>query len=418
MIAAAFLALALAASAGPLEAAEASLADANFDEALQQLDRLVADRRSAALHGRAQLLRAQCLSAKGDAAGAERALAAALEADPESRLDPSAVSPQLVALLEALRQRARADLRVRADRADAVIRLDDRELGLSPLRLQAPIGRHRLQARTRDGRWTASQEVLLFPGRMHELSLALEAAEAGWAEGAPAEGRRPPEPSAKAEPPRPERAPDARDAARAPAANSGPPRPEAAPRGYFYGGGSLGEGHGVFLAEVGWPALQLSYLHGATDAMDLGGAFAFTYGFEGFAGIGSVTGVRFGGLMRLRFYDGPRFNLGLRLAPAVALHFFSDVTLFGFAVPLELAAAIAMTPQASFHFGLGVPLTLFVTPRAWLILSFLPGAGIEYRLASGLTLAVDMNLGPAFHLFGATGAAFQFHMTFGLGYHF
>jgi hypothetical protein len=391
---------------GPIEAAEASLADANFDEALQQLDRLVADRRAAPLHGRAQLLRAQCLNAKGDSPGTERALAAALESDPESRLDPHAVSPRLVSQLEALRQRARADVRIKADRPDAVVRLGDRELGTAPLKLQLPIGRHRLQAKTRDGRFAASQEVLLFPNRMHELSLSLGVADGIRAEPAQPE-RRPPEPSARAEP-RAERAEETRETSRA----------ASGPGSCFYGGGSLGEGHGVFLAEIGWPALQLSYLRGATDRVDLGGLFAFTYGFEGIAGVPTVPGVRLGGLLRVRLYDGPKLNFGLRLSPAMVLHFFPDNTVFGFAVPLELAAAMPMTPQLAFHFGLGVPLALLFAEGSLAILSFLPGAGIEYRPLSGLTVAFDMKLGPAFLLSGDRGAGFQFHMALGLGYHF
>jgi len=77
---------------------------------------------------------------KGKLKDAERAFALALEADPESKLDPENVPPQLVKLLDDQRARLTSQLVVKADHVGAVVLLDGREIGKTRSRLLCPSG--------------------------------------------------------------------------------------------------------------------------------------------------------------------------------------------------------------------------------------------------------------------------------------
>ncbi len=136
----------------------------DFENALKQLDLAAADEREPAMLERVHLLRGQCFSARQDFLRAEEAFALALEANPDATLDPERVDPTVVKLLDAVRARLTATLVLNSSPPGATVFLDSKNAGVAPQTVQAPIGRHRLEARWDDGPM-AALEVTLKPKR-------------------------------------------------------------------------------------------------------------------------------------------------------------------------------------------------------------------------------------------------------------
>lgn len=130
------------------------------EAALKQLDLAAQDERDPALLERIHLLRGQCFSARQDFVRAEDAFALALDANPDASLDPARVDPTVVKLLDAVRARLTAPLQVNSTPPGASLFLDSKNAGVTPQTLQAPIGRHRLEARWGDGPMTPVELVL------------------------------------------------------------------------------------------------------------------------------------------------------------------------------------------------------------------------------------------------------------------
>ncbi len=194
-------------------------------------------------------------------------------------------------------------------------------------------------------------------------------------------------------------------------------------KGWLLNGETLGNGQTAFHGEIGWPGLQLSLLHGVSDQLDLGGLFAFNFGVEGITDYGAQPGLRLGGILRLNLMDNGKVNLGLRVAPAMILYFYSSgyylggsSTVFGFAIPIQVVVGIPISPQFAVHFDMGLPMTIALTPDSSFTLSILPGAGLEYKLDRALSLTFDTAFGAAINFGG--GASFQLRALFGVGYRF
>ena len=139
-----------------LEQGQKAFGDGDYSAALRALDQ-------AAVEGgeleKVQLLRAQCFAAQQDFGRAEEAFALALEANPEASLDPTRVDPSVVKVLDGLRARTRGTVVVRSTPAGAIVTLDGKEMGPTPIDLQTVIGRHKVDAKWPTGA-TAQSTVL------------------------------------------------------------------------------------------------------------------------------------------------------------------------------------------------------------------------------------------------------------------
>jgi hypothetical protein len=168
-----------------LAAAQAEFSRGDFAAALRDLDLAAGETGDEQTLGKIHLLRGQCYGAQRDLVKAEQAFEKALENDPEAKLDPTRVDPSLVSLLEGLRDRMQGDLEVRTDRP-AKISFDGKPIGLSPVKATVPIGRHRLEAHTGDGKYVASSSVVIFAKKT--TTVDMELAEARREEEAPPPG--------------------------------------------------------------------------------------------------------------------------------------------------------------------------------------------------------------------------------------
>jgi hypothetical protein len=132
----------------------------DFEGALKQLDLAAQDEKDPAVLEKVHLLRGQCFSARQDFVRAEDAFALALDSNPDASLDPARVDPTVVKLLDAVRARLTATLLVNSTPPGASLFLDTKNAGVTPQVVQAPIGKHKLEARWGDGPMTPLELVI------------------------------------------------------------------------------------------------------------------------------------------------------------------------------------------------------------------------------------------------------------------
>lgn len=188
-----FLAVALALAAGPrgrassrLTAAQAQFNRGDFDAALQSLRIAEGETTDDGTLAKIKLLEGQCYGAQRDLPNAEEAFAGALKHDPEARLDPAKVDPDLVSLINNLRDRLRGELIVHTDRP-AKVTVEGRALPGG--HGQVGLGRRTVEARSPDGRYVAREQVVIDERTPTEVNLTLSEQRGEGGEGRSGEGR-------------------------------------------------------------------------------------------------------------------------------------------------------------------------------------------------------------------------------------
>jgi len=169
------------------------------------------------------------------------------------------------------------------------------------------------------------------------------------------------------------------------------------PRSYFsaFGGNPLPQGSSLLHAQFGWPGISATFLHGATPKASVGGRFTFNYGMEGRVG-GIDLGLKFQGLIRLGLLDSARVNLGLDLAPGLALYFpgngaFTEV---GLALPVSFVLGIPINDALALHAAINLPLLATFTGNQTFYVPILLGGGLGYALDKNLLLTLSLQMGP------------------------
>lgn len=123
----------------------------DFEAALKMLDAAAAEGGDPATMEKVHLLRAQCHAARQDFARAEEAFALALDANPDTTLDPTRVDPTVVKLLESVRARLTGSVTINSTPPGATLLLDGKGAGVAPQTLAVPAGKHKLEARWGEG---------------------------------------------------------------------------------------------------------------------------------------------------------------------------------------------------------------------------------------------------------------------------
>ena len=156
-------------------AGQAAFGRGELEKAIVQLDAGAKEAQKAPhepMLTRIHLLRGQCFAGMADNAKASEAFLKALEYDPAATLDPSAVRPSTIALLEKARQEARGELQASGDQPGEIY-LDEQKLGPAPFAGAVAIGKHQVELRAADGRTSGKQEVLIKANRPTTLALSL-----------------------------------------------------------------------------------------------------------------------------------------------------------------------------------------------------------------------------------------------------
>lgn len=204
----------------------------------------------------------------------------------------------------------------------------------------------------------------------------------------------------------------------------------AAPRAVsVLGAAPVGPGRNVFLAEVGWPGLGLTFMHGQSGQLDLGAALGFNFLFEGVPVV--APGFKLNIVARLNLVNQANLNVGVRASPGFVAYFPDDRSTWdlfydyrgrssvGLTLPLELVAGIPISRELSAHLGFAVPLAVLFTPEVYFAFPLQAGGGLEYRVSGDLALTFDARFGSTI-LFvpGDNRAWFSSRILMGIAYTF
>ncbi len=195
----------------------------------------------------------------------------------------------------------------------------------------------------------------------------------------------------------------------------------------MYAGDTVGDGENAVGAELGWPDLTLSFIHGMGATSDIGAKFELTYAFEGSTADNTVG---FGVRVPLRFNvaRGDKISVLLHVDPGIKLLTYDPIS-FGFQAPLGLVLAFRAGHALSVGFAVDVPFVFYFTgiPKP---LVFIPpqfGPVLEYHVDKNVTLGFNARFGPLFYfwsdtdtdfgtVFGGSNTKFAFRVQFLVGY--
>jgi hypothetical protein len=206
---------------------------------------------------------------------------------------------------------------------------------------------------------------------------------------------------------------------------AGPSRSRAS---WLMSGATVGAGHNALQAQLGWPGLDFTFLHGASPTLDLGASLGFNYGFEGIPKYRAMPGLRLNGVVRLELVEEDKLNIGVRVSPGFFVYFDEVYNYwhrteiearFGFSLPVELVAGFLVLPNLTVHAGIAMPIGFQLTESFVFLMPMLPGFGAEYRVNDALSLTFDSRFGPNI-VIGEDNADvdFAFRMLVGAGYRF
>ena len=189
----------------------------------------------------------------------------------------------------------------------------------------------------------------------------------------------------------------------------------------LYSGQTVGAGSDVIAAQLGWPGLWFTYLHGMASPLDFGVRLtAINYGFEGRTSE-VVPGMKLQLVARISLLNQGRFNLGFEFAPGPLVYFrpFS-VTQWGLALPLKLQMGLGVGSAMMVNFGLDFP--MFVAFEAAgipgsLYLPILVGGGVEYFIDQRLAISFNLKMGPSIRTL-PSATAFALDALIGVAYKF
>jgi len=125
----------------------AAYLDADFERAVELLERAASATRDAGLLARIQLHLGVNLAVLGQGPRADQAFRAALSQDPTLTLDPARFKASVIQRFQQVRSRLKGRLVVTADRPDAIVLVDGTRMGPAPLRARLEIGTHRVKVR-------------------------------------------------------------------------------------------------------------------------------------------------------------------------------------------------------------------------------------------------------------------------------
>ncbi len=146
---------------------------AEFERSRALLARAAAATQDRRLLAQIHLYRGLNDAATGAPAAARAAFTTALGLDPALSPDPAQVKRDLLELFASVRRSLQARLTLHAGDDAVRVLVDGTDRGELPLSLSLPVGKHRLELRSADGRRRQSLEVVLAPGQTLAQKAAL-----------------------------------------------------------------------------------------------------------------------------------------------------------------------------------------------------------------------------------------------------
>jgi hypothetical protein len=186
-------------------------------------------------------------------------------------------------------------------------------------------------------------------------------------------------------------------------------------------GKTVGAGNNVFWGQVGYPGIWAELVHGTDATTEIGGKFAFNYGFEGIVNAG-VVGLDFQFLLRKQFFDNGKIRIAGVFDPGILLYFPSGFTFFGITFPVGVEFGFPVSPQVSINASFDLPMYVLFPSGGYntvFVIPLLFGGGAEYLIEKNLALTFKLKLGPSIvtgNYYGST--QFTLYVLFGAAYKF
>ena len=180
-------------------------------------------------------------------------------------------------------------------------------------------------------------------------------------------------------------------------------------------GRTVGNGNSVLQAEVGWPGVGFTYLHGANETTDVGFHVGFNYGFEGTAN--SVAGVNLAVPYRHLLGTIGDTSIAFRADPGLSIYGNKGAALVGVGGPIGVVAGFRIDPRLTLDVGADVPVLLSFSNPAGFVFGPQFGGGGEYLVENNLAVTARVRVGPQFALDSAgTAHETAFTTLVGLAY--
>jgi hypothetical protein len=186
-------------------------------------------------------------------------------------------------------------------------------------------------------------------------------------------------------------------------------------------GKTVGAGQTVFWGQVGYPGIWAEIIHGMDPTLEIGGKFAFNYGFEGIIDC-CVVGLDFQFLLRKQFFDNGKIRIAGRFDPGFLLYFPSGFTFFGITFPIGVEFGFPVSSVVSINASFDLPMYVLFGSGGYgttFVIPLLFGGGAEYLIEKNLALTFKLKLGPSIvtgNYFGST--KFTLYALFGAAYKF
>jgi hypothetical protein len=187
------------------------------------------------------------------------------------------------------------------------------------------------------------------------------------------------------------------------AAASGRTMPGGSGSWSLYSGRTVGSGNALGV-EMGWPGVNVSFLHASSSAMDLGARFTFNYGSE--VGFVTAPATNFYFLLRFGLLERDLFRLALQTEPGLGFFFQGGG---GMLIHFPVALQMSVHPVRSLAILLGLEL------RPQIVVSFWTGGGV-FRTSGGAAFAMPMLfVNPGLEYALTETVSLDFRMAFGPG---
>lgn len=166
---------------------------------------------------------------------------------------------------------------------------------------------------------------------------------------------------------------------------------------------------------LGWPGLDLTYLHGMDDRRDIGAHFELLYGFEETSF--SKFGLGFGVPYRMVINRHERVTVEVHIEPSMRVYpggdfgtYFFLRAPFGGNLGLQITPELRVAAGADLNFAVNIPNTAFleIGPRF--------GFSAEYQVDKNLDIAFNTRFGPQFYTLSGASSDFAFVTQVVVGY--
>ena len=158
---------------------------------------------------------------------------------------------------------------------------------------------------------------------------------------------------------------------------------------------TVGNNNSVLQAEVGWPGVGFTWLHGASETTDLGLHVGFNYGFEGTTN--SIAGFNLAVPYRHVLGQVGETTISFRADPGLSIY-GNHGALVGVGGPIGVVVGFRIDPRFTLSAGADVPVLISFSNPTGFVFGPQIGGGGEYLIEKNLAVTARVRVGPEFAL--------------------